>query len=205
MANTKSKQKEKEYFRIYYNLGSDRSIKKLWQELGKSMGKSAPSEVWLEKLSSTYKWQKRIVAWDKQKGKRLDQEVIEKAVISDEQMLKITSAALATFAKRLKGKPMIDKEGDPVLDDKKQPIYIYSAQLSAFEAKVMWDIQQEILRHRPLAQINVFQTVIINQTIEEIQALPEEIKNEIIKLLTKVKELYETAYDGKSASRPEES
>jgi hypothetical protein len=192
--NRKSEFKEKEYFRIYYSLGYDRSLEKLRQELYKSGVEMPPSIAWLGRISSKYGWQKRIEEWDKKKSERLDQKVLEQAVVSDEQMLKITSAGILTFAKRLRGTPLL-KNGEAVLDKDGHPIYVYEARLSAFEAKAMWDIQQQILKQRPMSQTNVFRAVIINQTVEEIQALPEDIKDKILQKLKEIQELYDNAYD----------
>jgi len=111
MANIKSKFKEKEYFRIYYNLGPDRSLEKLRQELAKSMTKSPPSKVWLGELSRKYGWQKRIEEWDNKVAARLDQKALEQAVVSNEQILKIASAVIFTFAKKLKGVPLKRRKG----------------------------------------------------------------------------------------------
>lgn len=197
--NTKGSAREKKYFRMYYNMGPERSLKDLASKLNQDkikMGiKIPPSVQTLRRWSSEYGWAKRIEEWDEKMVARLDKQAIEEAVISNEQILKISSAVIYTFAKQLKGRPLKTKAGEPVLDKKGNPIMEYNIRLTPFDVKMMWDLQQHILKGRELGSVNVVQSVILKQAVIEIENLPDEnAKKKILIKLNEINTIIDKAY-----------
>jgi len=60
----------------------------------------------------------------------------------------------------------------------------------------MWDLQQQILRSRPISNVNIM-SVVVDQAASEIENLPdEEIKKQILIKLDEINELMDKAWGG---------
>lgn len=197
---SKASSKEGKYFRIYYSLGEKRSLEKLRLEVGQDLVKyevkTPPSNTTLSNWSKKFGWQKRIEDWDKKIALRLDAKALEQAIITKEQILKVSSAIIFTYAKILKNAVIIDETtGQPATDKNGFILINPNIRITPSNVIAMWKLQQEILKDRPLYEVSAL-NIIIDQTIEEINDIPDEaVKDKIYGLLAEIRKIYDEAYD----------
>ncbi|MBA7548977.1 hypothetical protein ES705_41445 [subsurface metagenome] len=105
-----------EIFNLYYAMGDDRSIKKLWNKLNQDDTKmipKVPSYQTLKRWSKTFSWQERIKQTDIEVSEILKKKLKETAVYSKESYRKLIKEVIDKFKEKLEeGKIKISKPQD---------------------------------------------------------------------------------------------
>ena len=101
--------RNKEVFEIYYSMGSDRSLAKLYQKYPNDM----PKLVTLKSWSKAFNWQDRIELRDINNGKELEAKTDKAVVNSKADYRALIKKVVKEFEQKLKDKKIIiSKPGD---------------------------------------------------------------------------------------------
>jgi len=105
-----------EVFNLYYAMGSDRSIKKLWNKLNQDDTKmipKVPSYQTLKRWSKAFNWQERIKQTDTEVSEILEKKLKKVVVNSKDDYRKLIKEVVDKFKEKLeKGKIKMSKPQD---------------------------------------------------------------------------------------------
>ena len=88
-------------FDIYYSMGENRSLQKLWEQLDQDNTIERPSMATLKRWSGVLSWQERIEQRDMENSRRLEQKTNNTIVNEKANYRKIIKAAIGKFVKNL--------------------------------------------------------------------------------------------------------